>query len=106
MHFHQDTPGILLVEGDRLHMGADLAPLFSPDAGPKRKGRSGLHDGSLSERCCRSSIFPGASGPPDCGSEPQFVTQGCVQTVSRLTRSQTQSLTAAKNGRTVSKPSG
>src|SRR5215471_1019200 len=30
MHFHQDTPGILLVEGDRLHMGADLAPLFSP----------------------------------------------------------------------------
>jgi hypothetical protein len=30
MHFHQDTPGILLVEGDRLHMGVDLAPLFSP----------------------------------------------------------------------------
>src|SRR3974377_1309560 len=30
MYFHQDTPGILLVEGDRLHLGADLAPLFSP----------------------------------------------------------------------------
>jgi hypothetical protein len=31
MHFDQDAPGILLVEGDRLHMEADLAPsLFSP----------------------------------------------------------------------------